>query len=123
MSKDFIYYLDKKIQEKLEEESYPVLKELKEDFSNKFPDLVNNIWKITYKPIDKFIFEILIDEIKILTKKNITSGYQLDFSYKLILNCINCNKEMQETIYSIKDVYNILVNKNKCIECQFKIKS
>lgn len=46
MSKDFIDYLDKKIQEKLEEESYPVLKELKEDFSNKFPDLVNNIWTI-----------------------------------------------------------------------------
>lgn len=120
MSKEFIDYLNKKIEEKLEEVSYPILKEVKEEFLNKFPELDNSKWKITYKPIEKFKFEILIDDIKILVKKNIMSGFQLDYSYRLILNCINCNKEIQEWINSINDIYNTLLNKNKCIECQLK---
>lgn len=120
MSKNFLDYLDRRIQEKLIEGSYPILKEIREDFSNRFPELANCPWNVTYKPIEKFKFEILIDDIKILVKKNFMSGFQLDFSYRIILNCINCSKEIQEWINSINDIYNTLLNKNTCIECQLK---
>jgi len=121
MSKEFIEYLGKKIEEKLEEESYPMLKEIKEDFSKRFPELTNSSWDITYKPIEKSIFEILLDTIKILAERRY-GGHGPYITYNLSFKCADCDKEIQEWITDIKDIHNTLINKNKCIECQLKSK-
>ncbi|KKL56853.1 hypothetical protein LCGC14_2241280 [marine sediment metagenome] len=121
MSKEFIDYLDRNIQEKLEEDSYPILKEIKEDFSRRFPELTSSSWEITYKPIEKLIFEILIDTIKILAERRF-EGHGTYITYKVSFKCTDCDKEIQEGITDIKAIHNALINKNKCIECQLKSK-
>jgi len=121
LSKEFRIYVNKKAMEKIKEESEPILKEIKDNFSKMFPDLINSKWSIEYKPLERFKFEIIIDELKILAER-IYPGRGPYFSYKLLLTCENCGEEIEEPFYfpDIKSLNKILSRENFCINCQLK---
>ncbi len=125
MNGDLKDFINKKANEKIKKDSKPYLKNLKEDFAEKFEDLVKEtqskerIISIEYNTLSEIEFEIDIktpsDKLKIIAE-----GPSFFLRYYIILKCNNCQKEFKGSeIYDIITLNKVLKQKHLCSLCEF----